>query len=224
VISPILLTLIVTIGGIATIILIAILILFGKTIINHSRINRLARRGFHLVEYIGRDRARNYYVIRPDGEHFVLDEYYKVKTDKIGLPAPGMILKRMLQGIEKGDDKILEKLVYRTTDKTLRFGIQTITYTSKSVYPYVFKEKTEFYGAARLKGVYERILSFIIDRELKMWMLIITIIAGALVLGIILNFIGHSSASNTAQMWCNNYNITAQRLIDCVSKIGGRTI
>lgn len=189
------------IGAISFVLLVAILIFFGRLIKHQIKIWLLRNKGYVQVRHVRDDMSEDYYFIRIRDDHFdvaggiYLDQKdTKTKSESIlakfdyalvskkkpeEMDALEKQIKSFFDGIK--DNKLMDI-------KTLSWGIPTITYFGSSPNPVNFKDIKKVYDAKNIAAMIKRIL---MTKEWKLVRLVLILASIALVGLLILGFLDY---------------------------------
>lgn len=220
-------------GTISFVLLIALLVFFGKIIKLQMKIWFLAKRGYHLVEHIGINKVRSYFFLKPVDNKFDFNSgFYIHEKNKVSKSSSFMQeapvsfkFKGMNEPSPEQQDAEFEKLketaksfVYKMEAVTLKWGIPVITYYGNNPQPVDFEGKETEHSAQLIRDVYIRLLTTIHYGTLKklvMW----AIIAGfAVTVVLLLMYLAISKQGQTIGMCVSNWNLTQSQLISCVNE------
>jgi hypothetical protein len=222
------------IGTISFLLLVVLLLFFGKIILLQMKIWLLAKRGFHQVEHIGTDRVRRYFYLRPrDNKFDFLKGFYlhiPETTTKVGDVMKGVpkfyknkILKDDVKSkvIDKSEyeglAKVMSGLIYKVDAVTLRWGIPTITYVGNDPNPVYFAEREKVYGAQVFRDVYLRLLTTQKYDEFRKWLKYAVFGIMGLVVVLILYYLLFNSSQGNLGICLNNLDNTKDSLVGCVN-------
>lgn len=213
--------------------LLILLIFFGKLLLLQVKIWLLAKRGFHQVEHIGTDRVRRYFYLRPrDNKFDFLKGFY------LHIPETTTKVGEVLKGVPKFyktknlDTPIIDKseyerlagvmssLVYKVDAVTLRWGIPTITYVGNDPNPVLFSERGKVYGAQVIRDVYLRLLATQKYDEFRKWLKYAVFGIAGLTVVLILYYFLFSTTQGNLNTCLTGFEGAKNELVTCANRTG----
>jgi hypothetical protein len=224
-------------GFVALIVLVVGLFFFGKLIWHKTRIALLAKRGFTQIRHIREDMVENYFFIRIRDDHYSFNDGIYMEQKDVRTKTRSILSHfdyNLLKTRNEADMTAEEKQVvafFKSLEKyqvmditTLSWGIPTITYYGNNPNPINPKELHKIYDAKNIAAMIKRLL---LTKEWKLVRLVLILCSIALVLWVILGFLGyslvHKNAINLASCM-QNWNLTQvkyENLLNLTTTIQG---
>lgn len=216
------LTIILVIGVVSFVILVAILIFFGRLIKNQTRIWLLRNKGYIRVRHVREDMNEDDYFIRVKDDHYdfaggiyIDQKDAKTKTEDILPLFDYNLLSRKKPEELSALEKQLKSFFDNIKDnklmdiKTFAQGISTITYVGNNPNPVNFKDTKKLYDAKNIAAMIKRLL---MTKEWKLVRMVLILASIALLGLLILGFLDYKLVSNgqtalkTCQAMLNDSN------------------
>lgn len=194
-----------------TILLVLLLMFFGRLIWLQIKIWLLARRGYMQIDHVGEDKVHRFYYLRPkEGKFDIKGGCYILQDETITKVME--IIKRPAKGLgkegEKGDAadntelaaiiKVVGNLQYNKDAVTLRWGIPTIEYYGDDPQPILHSERKKLYSAGIINNIILKILTMRNFKLFQKWFMIIAIAGGVIAVALII--IGMVMRQNSINM------------------------
>jgi hypothetical protein len=217
------------VGSFSFVLLLAMLVFFGRLMKLQMKIWFLSKRGFHLVEHIGMNRVRSYFYLRPKDNKFEFREGFyldqKDTTTKASAILPGTPSGWNFKKIDSVNDDAeadklkdkISKLVYDYNAVTLKWGIPIITYVGNNPHPVNFKEPDKVYGAQVIRDVYIRLLATAQYGAMKKLITFGIIAMFATAIGLVLLYMAYRGNAAGTQNCVHMWNATQQQLMSCIN-------
>jgi hypothetical protein len=211
------------IGLISFILLVLLLLFFGRLIGNQIKLWSLAKKGYHFVEHVGEDRVKRTFILKPKETKFDLDGgIYFYQKDAV-LKGEKELFKKVDNGLlskkevdvegaeAKEQFKALNKLAqlnYKTDSVILSWGMPTLVYYGNDPNPVNFTDRKKVYDSKVISSYIKRLL---LDKEWAFVRMVLLLTIIGFFLCIVLGFIywkSISTSSDNLQFCMNVLNVT----------------
>lgn len=194
-------------GGVSFIVLIFVLLWFGKVIVAQFNARRLAKKGYYMIDHIEDSGLHKFYFLKPK------DEMYDVSSG-------------LYQHIKETSTRTYELMSnwrFDSNQVTWRFGIPTLTYYGSDINPVNFKNRDKVYDAKQMKGYAMLLLMATKSEEFKR--ILNYLLIGACVLTLILGVfvIIMNQQASTIHMCQAQLNYTQVYLFDKLDSVNACT-